>query len=478
MLNVIALRAVRWAGLGVVIATAVGIAMALFPGTAPAHRHRGSVPINASPPRITSRAGVGGPPRPGQILIATKGVWRNRPTSFEYRWEVCDESGHRCKERKTPRSRHPPSYGLAGRDVGHRIRVVVTATNARGSTSARSAPWGVVARRPRAPHSGGGGASGCSPRVQQTMTNTVSHLCGFADTTNTGVPDGTILYRVPQDITAPKSDGSTGRGWRWNGYGIQTTAANAVIKEIKCSPCQVNITSPGSTLEDSNIANDGGAVGGNGAVQILGVNNVTIDHDTIHGVSQGNRSSSGWCGVGIQTLWVSGKDNPDNYSITNNNIYWCTNPTNNFINGGLFQNNYAHDFANSSAGAHYEAMQLESYVENGNLITIKDNTLLNQHTDQTAAIILSNDCNAPCTALPENNRLITHNLLAGGGYTFYGSASAGAPPSTNITFTNNHFSRIFAPKCGGWGPVTYWDSGRGNVWSGNVWDDTRRSVKP
>ena len=123
-------------------------------------------------------------------------------------------------------------------------------------------------------------------------------------------------------------------------------------------------------------------------------------------------------------------------------------------------------------------MQLESYVENGNLITIKDNTLLNQHTDQTAAIILSNDCNAPCTALPENNRLITHNLLAGGGYTFYGSASAGAPPSTNITFTNNHFSRIFAPKCGGWGPVTYWDSGRGNVWSGNVWDDTRRSVKP
>ena len=34
----------------------------------------------------------------------------------------------------------------------------------------------------------------CAPGVGQTMTNTVSHLCGFADTTHTGVPSGTTLY--------------------------------------------------------------------------------------------------------------------------------------------------------------------------------------------------------------------------------------------------------------------------------------------
>ena len=316
--------------------------------------------------------------------------------------------------------------------------------------------------------SGNGQTLNCAPTSSNTMTNTVSHLCGFADTTNTGT-NGTLY---------PASTGpgpNTGSGWSWDGYTIATTADNAVIKNVSCSSCQIIVTNPGTSIQNVNIANNGGAGSSNGAIAILGVNNVTVDHSTIHGIGQGTGSSSDWCGVGIQTLWVSGKDNPDNYTLTNNNIYWCSNPTNNFINGGLVKNNYMHDFANSSTGSHYEAMQLQSYVENGNLLTIQDNTLLNSHLDQTAAIILSNDCNSPCTPLPENNRIITHNLLGGGGYTFYGKASAGAPNSTNITFTNNDITPLFPPQ---WGADANWTSGGGNVWSGNIWDNTGATWSP
>ncbi len=206
------------------------------------------------------------------------------------------------------------------------------------------------------------------------------------------------------------------------------------------------------------------------------MNNVTVDHNTIHGVGQGNGSSRDWCGVGIETLLGRRATTTRiNFTITNNNIYWCSNPTNNFVNGGLVKNNYAHDFANSSTGSHYEAMQLESYVENGNLLTIQDNTFLNQHTDQTAAIILSNDASA-CGA--ENNRVITHNLLAGGGYTFYGVWRRGAPAVDEHHVHEQPLQPDLRSDGGGYGPVTYWKSGGGNVWSGNVWDDTRRSVKP
>lgn len=309
----------------------------------------------------------------------------------------------------------------------------------------------------------GGQTLNCAPAANATMTNTVSHLCGFADTTNTGVPAGTTLY--------PASDGpgaNTGSGWSWDGYTISTTSDNAIIKNVECSPCAVSINHPGATLEDSNIASTQDSYG----IEVRGVDNATIDHNTIHGTIQGSGSNSGWCGVGIEMTWIAGKDNPDHYTVTNNNIYWCSNPTNNFINGGLVENNYAHDFANSNLGAHYEAMQLQSYVKNSTLLTIQDNTFLNQHTDQTAAIILSNDCNQPCTPLPHTYRTITHNLLAGGGYTFYARASVGAPVSTDLVFTDNHISPVFADGGGGWGADTYWSDGSGDVWSGNVWDDT------
>ena len=95
------------------------------------------------------------------------------------------------------------------------VSVTVTAKNDAGSGSATSASVGLVTAASGGGGGGGGQRATCAPAAGQEMTDTVSHLCGFADTTNTGLPAGTRLYRVPQDITAPTPQ--TGYGWTSTG---------------------------------------------------------------------------------------------------------------------------------------------------------------------------------------------------------------------------------------------------------------------
>ena len=103
-------------------------------------------------------------------------------------------------------------------------------------------------------------------------------------------------------------------------------------------------------------------------------------------------------------------------------------------------------------------------------LTIRDNTILNQF-DQTDAIGLFQDFGV------EANRLITGNLLAGGGYTIYGGDNEQFGVTSNIKITNNRFSDIYFPAAGAYGPLAYFDAqGVGNEWSGNYWDHTGSPV--
>ena len=100
-------------------------------------------------------------------------------------------------------------------------------------------------------------------------------------------------------------------------------------------------------------------------------------------------------------------------------------------------------------------------------MTIDRNTILLPY-DATDAIMLANDDG------PQTNRTITGNLLAGGGYTFYGS---GGPEgeATHIVFSGNRFSTMYFARSGYWGPVAHWQDDAGNVWSDNVWNDGPRA---
>ena len=402
-----------------------------------------------APPSNTTLPAISGTATQGQTLTTSNGSWNGNPTSYAYQWRDCDSSGSSCTNINGATQ---SNYTVASGDVGHTLRSVVTATNAAGSASATSAQTALVPDPSAPPPS-----TGCSPSASATMTNTVSHLCGFADTTNTGVPAGTTLYNVPGDVSAPTA--ATGSGWSYSNHVI-TLGTGGTVKNVELNGV-VSITGANATVEDSDISVSGEDTW---AVQLRHASNATIEDNNLHGVGLATGDS---CDSGVRDIY----SDSENMTVEHNNVWYCSDPMNNITLGGLIEENYFHDLGASTTDNHYECIQTEDPGSSTALI-IRDNTCFNQHTDQTAAIILSNDNGGT-----ENNRYIDHNLLAGGGYTFYGSGGPTAP-ATNITFINNHFTRIFTSGSGGYGPIAYWKTGGGNVWSGNVWDDTGQSISP
>ena len=73
-----------------------------------------------------------------------------------------------------------------------------------------------------------------------------------------------------------------------------------------------------------------------------------------------------------------------------------------------------------------------------------------------------------------NTVLVQGNHFSGGSYCVYGGA-----PDPNAGFDIRYVDNVFATspyaKCGDYGPVTQFTGGRGNVWTGNHWDDAAKS---
>lgn len=97
-----------------------------------------AIPQSSSPPTIS------GVTREGQILTASDGTWSSSPTSFTYQWQRCANDSTACGDINGATGK---TYTLASGDVGHTVRVVVTAVNADGKASANSAPTDVVASK-------------------------------------------------------------------------------------------------------------------------------------------------------------------------------------------------------------------------------------------------------------------------------------------------------------------------------------------
>jgi hypothetical protein len=170
-------------------------------------------PVNTSAPTISGTA------QQGDAVTASNGSWSNSPTSYAYQWQDCT-SASSCSNISGATS---SSYTLQSTDVGKTIDVVVTATNAGGSTSATSTQTGAVTA------SGGSGGSGLSPLhvVGNTLVNGngqqivlhgtdvsgSSYACessggyGFSDT-----PTGNSLYSA----MVGNDGGSLSKNWTIN----------------------------------------------------------------------------------------------------------------------------------------------------------------------------------------------------------------------------------------------------------------------
>jgi RHS repeat-associated protein len=85
---------------------------------------------------------ISGVAQDGQTLTASQGTWRpGSSLTYAYQWESCDEHGEDCADIEGATS---ATYLLAEADVGHTLRVAVTATGPLGSATAASEPTGSV----------------------------------------------------------------------------------------------------------------------------------------------------------------------------------------------------------------------------------------------------------------------------------------------------------------------------------------------
>jgi hypothetical protein len=97
---------------------------------------------SSAAPKNTSLPTISGTPKVGQTLTAAPGSWSGSPTSFAYQWQRCDADVAACSNLLGATS---TTYAVPLADLGYRLRVVVTAKNAKGSTSATSAITTIVA---------------------------------------------------------------------------------------------------------------------------------------------------------------------------------------------------------------------------------------------------------------------------------------------------------------------------------------------
>jgi hypothetical protein len=177
---------------------------------------RGQAPVNTVLPRIS------GTPQPGQRLNATRGQWRNNPTSFAFQWERCNASLSAC----IPLPGATRSfYDLAGPDVGQRVRVVVTARNGFGETRAVSQPTGIVATAP--PSSGVVPVTSVSlpdrlvvdrvvfaPNPVRSRRQAITMRVRVADTRGRFVSGALVFVRSVPLLTTTPPEAATGQdGW-------------------------------------------------------------------------------------------------------------------------------------------------------------------------------------------------------------------------------------------------------------------------
>jgi hypothetical protein len=83
-------------------------------------------PVDVLPPSISGTA------QQGQTLTEADGSWTNEPTSFEYQWLRCSDTGAGCVAIPDAIAQ---SYVPVAADVGHELEVQELATNAGGTSS-------------------------------------------------------------------------------------------------------------------------------------------------------------------------------------------------------------------------------------------------------------------------------------------------------------------------------------------------------
>jgi hypothetical protein len=103
-----------------------------------------SLEILGVAPKDTEAPSISGTATAGQVLTASSGKWSGtEPITYEYEWLRCNTAGGECSTASA--ASVLPLYTVAAGDVGHTLRVEVTAKDIAGTGTAESAPTATVA---------------------------------------------------------------------------------------------------------------------------------------------------------------------------------------------------------------------------------------------------------------------------------------------------------------------------------------------
>lgn len=259
------------------------------------------------------------------------------------------------------------------------------------------------------------------------------------------------------------------------------TAANVIIdsKVVNCSPLLVGTGASGLMIKNSYIK--GGVIQDGGSASFT-IQDSMIDNAVSYpACPSGSSCPAGLyacgdpnnatvdCGIGYKNFTVLRSQ-----VINSNRAAYCE-------SNCTIQDNYFHGtnlWPSTTNLAHASSLRVEQSV------TVTHNTLACDYQGPFPNSELG--CSADISGYPDfapiKNNTITKNLFIannpGAGFCVYGGGTAGKPFSgdptnaTNIVFQNNVFQKGANGKCGTFGPVTDFITGRtGNIWSGNVWND-------
>lgn len=288
---------------------------------------------------------------------------------------------------------------------------------------------------------------------------------------NTGVPAGTVLKNVPQDV-------SSGPGWSWNADAgaIYITGCNVLLSALNVNGDiylrngngTQSAATPCVTIRDSKIngfidindyclvrqcgplvmTDDEIAVPGSADRSSLGYSNWFVWRINSHG-GHGTLACDGHCEV--HDSWIHGfyleqafhynaigsnGDDAGPFIVDHNYLscgdFWAENPDTNGSAGCSSDLGLYGDFgpiANVSISQNYFAPAIHTG-------TFRDNY-------------------QPGYCINTNNPQIGKSY----------------PGATNEVVIDNVFARGYNGKCGLFGPVSSWQGGNGNVWSGNTWSN-------
>lgn len=315
---------------------------------------------------------------------------------------------------------------------------------------------------------GSGGTSACTAAVNKPSGVDPWGGC-WPGPSNTGVPAGTTLKRVPQDVTS-------GPGWRW-------VASEGTVRIESC----------GAVLDKLDI---------NGGIYMR-VGNGTSSPDTpcatvTKSISRGvvlidDTGCSGWCGPIVLRDTEVVQTGSTFYSNLLYANFWmynvnshggrgpsCNGPCgiyDSWVHGLYLEGSVHHNAAGTNGVGNGPFVMNHNYFVCGDFSAKDPNT--NSDAGCSADIGLYGDF------ADLKNITISRNFLAGtqtgwggatqAGYCLQTGIGVNKPFNhpTNLKVTDNVFARATTGRCGDFGVHSGWEApaGSGNVWTGNKWDD-------